>query len=63
MKTGCVESRDGLSVVKLFVLNEDPKQFDLYVNLVKQIRKRLKEASNCLAFTQRFVCLYFSNRY
>lgn len=55
MKTACVECKDGLSVVKLFVLNEDFKQFDLYINLVKQIRKKLKDASNCLPFTQRFV--------
>jgi hypothetical protein len=55
MKTACVDSKDGLSVIKLFVLNDDFKQFDLYVNLVKQTRKRLKDSSNLLAYTQRFV--------
>ncbi|KAI6184097.1 Non-specific serine/threonine protein kinase [Aphelenchoides bicaudatus] len=54
MKTACVESKDGISVVKLFVLNENFELLEPYINQVNHIRKKLKDAQNCLAFTRTF---------
>jgi hypothetical protein len=61
MKTACVESKDGLSVVKLFVLNENFDLLEPYINQVHHIRKKLKEAQNCLAFTRTFVSCLFAD--
>ena len=55
LKTVCVESGDGLAVVKIFVLGDQTINVDHYLTKIAHIRRKLRECPNCLPYTRNFV--------